>query len=78
MHDPTMGQPGEAEPGGAASTSVWGEQLSDPVSVVRLTGAGVRGRSRALRKPEEQPGRVTGQTARDRRCLVHVLSSPVV
>src|SRR5258705_13743017 len=70
MDDPTKGQPEEAEPGGEESLGVSGENATEGVSVTRLTGARVGGRSRALQKPEGQPGRVTGLTARDRLLML--------
>src|SRR5206468_11009363 len=70
MDDPTKGQPEEAEPGGEERAGVFEENPMERVSVARLTGARVGGRSRALRKPEEQPGRVTGLTAKDRLLML--------
>jgi hypothetical protein len=70
MDDPTKGQPEKAGPGGEESVSVSEENPTEGVSVARLTGARVGGRSRALRKPEDQPGRVTGLTARDRLLML--------
>jgi transposase InsO family protein len=70
MDDPTKGRPEEAGSGGEESRGVSEENPTEGVSVARLTGARVGGRSRALRKAEDQPGRVTGLTARDRLLML--------